>query len=161
MTPRDEPPLMERHPQIKERHRRHREDPITFSPQIEVLFEKKSKYKKIAQKYKSQLSQREQELTDLIVENNERRHAQDRMSREHKQELERIRAENVTLMEENHRYARDIDRLHRENSDLRDKIADSVTRADRSVHDLQRILDEKSRAIEELTIELSHRQAEC
>lgn len=93
----------------------------------------------------------------MIVENNERRHTQERVTREHKQEMERVRTENVTLMEENHRYARDIDRLHRENNDLRDQINDSASRADRSVGELQRILDEKARTIEDLTIELTQR----
>ena len=39
-----------------------------------MLFDKKAKYKKLAKKYKDDLASREQELTDLIVENNERRH---------------------------------------------------------------------------------------
>jgi predicted RNase H-like nuclease (RuvC/YqgF family) len=75
--------------------------------------------------------------------------------------LDALRSQNATLLEENHRYARDIDRLHRENSDLRDQVSEHVERADRSIVDLQRILDEKSRSIDKLTSELTQRQAEC
>jgi len=50
------------------------------------------------------LAAREQELTDLIVENNERRHQYEKLAKEGKAEVERLRAEVMNLMEDNHRY---------------------------------------------------------
>lgn len=74
--------------------------------------EKKLKYKRLARKYKEALGRREQELTDMIVDNKEIKDSAERLRREKREETEKLRNEISNLMDENHRYQRDIDRLH-------------------------------------------------
>lgn len=107
------------------------------------------------------MQQREQELTDLIVENTERRHLIERMNKDHKSEVERLRGEACQLMEENHRYARDLDRIARENAELQGEIEDIAQRAEQSRVELEREIEEKTRMVERMSGELSERQGEC
>ena len=65
--------------------------------------DKKLKYKRIARKTRETLAKREQELTDLIVDNNEIKAILERVKRESRDEIDRLRAEAAQLMEENHR----------------------------------------------------------
>ena len=55
------------------------------------LKEKKLKYKRIARKLRETLGKREQEVTDLIVDNNEMKGQMDRVKREAREEVERGR----------------------------------------------------------------------
>ena len=115
-----------------------------------MLFDKKAKYKKLAKKYKDDLASREQELTDLIVENNERRHQFERLAKESKGDGERLRSEVAGLMEDNHRYQRDLERLTRENELMRTEIIELGNQSEFEKSDLQRILEERSQEADNL-----------
>ncbi len=83
------------------------------------------KYKRLARKYKEALARREQELTDMIVDNKELKDEKEKIKREKREESEKLRAEITRLMDENHRYQRDIDRLHTVNTDLQASLSEA------------------------------------
>lgn len=125
-----------------------------------ILFDKKSKYKQLAKRYKDLLSEREQELTDLIVENNERRHQLDAVTKERKADLEHLRSEVSRLLDENHRCNRDLERYAKDNASLKFELEEMSSCTERTRLELQHALSEKDRAIDRLTLEATERSAE-
>jgi hypothetical protein len=124
------------------------------------LKEKKLKYKRIARKLKETLAKREQEATDLIVDNTELKSTLDRTKRESRQEIEKLRGEVGRLMEDNHRYSRDLDRLLKDNSDIKDLLSAATHRQELTHQNLQRMILDKEKEIEKLNFNLSERGVE-
>ena len=85
---------------------------------------------------KDTLAKREQEATDLIVDNTELKSTLERNKRESRQEIEKLRGEVCRLMEDNHRYSRDLDRLLKENSDIKDQLSEATHRQELSHQNL-------------------------
>jgi len=78
--------------------------------------EKKLKYKKLARKFKEQLARREQELTDLIMDNQNLKQQVATQKQNSTCDNERLRSDISRLMDENHHMQRDLDRYIQDNS---------------------------------------------
>ena len=81
--------------------------------------EKKLKYKKLARKFKDQLARREQELTDLIMDNQNLKQQVATHKQNSSSDNERLRNDISRLMDENHHMQRDLDRYIQDNSSLK------------------------------------------
>jgi hypothetical protein len=81
--------------------------------------EKKLKYKKLARKFKEQLARREQELTDLIMDNQNLKQQVATHKQNSSSDNERLRSDISRLMDENHHMQRDLDRYIQDNSSLK------------------------------------------
>ena len=81
--------------------------------------EKKLKYKKLARKFKEQLARREQELTDLIMDNQNLKQQVATQKQNSSSDNERLRSDISRLMDENHHMQRDLDRYIQDNSSLK------------------------------------------
>jgi hypothetical protein len=81
--------------------------------------EKKLKYKKLSRKFKEQLARREQELTDLIMDNQNLKQQVATHKQNSSSDNERLRSDISRLMDENHHMQRDLDRYIQDNSSLK------------------------------------------
>jgi hypothetical protein len=75
-----------------------------LSPTVVHLKEKKLKYKRLARKFKETVARREQELTDMIVDNKELKDALEKVKKDKREETDKMRGEIANLLDENHRY---------------------------------------------------------
>lgn len=129
-------------------------------PLVLAMKEKKLKYKKLARKFKDQLARREQELTDLIMDNQNLKQQVTTQKQSSSSDHERLRSDISRLMDENHHMQRDLDRYIQDNSSLKAQLNEFKGQHESMRADLHKLIVDKESEIDRLLNDVTNREAE-
>ncbi len=129
-------------------------------PLVLAMKEKKLKYKKLARKFKEQLGRREQEMTDLIMDNQNLKQQIATLKHSSSSDNDKLRNDISRLMDENHHMQRDLDRYISDNSSLKSQLNDFKAQHESVRADLHKLLVDKESEIDRLLNDITSREAE-